>query len=108
MRKATSRARSSRSPTPPSTASTSAIILSDHPIAARWRAIREQAGRGERRAALIPYLTAGHPPPQTSLAALRLAPAPGADLVRGGGPFRDPPPPRPPVQPPTPAAPHRG
>src|SRR2546426_5133729 len=90
MRRATSRARSSRSPTPSSTASTSAIILSDHPIAARWRAIREQAGRGEHRAALIPYLTAGHPTPETSLAALRLAEAAGADFVEVGVPFSDP------------------
>src|SRR3989442_3298498 len=84
MRRATSRARSSRSPTPSSTASTSAIILSDHPIAARWRAIREQAGRGEHRAALIPYLTAGHPTPETSLAALRLAATARADLLEVG------------------------
>src|SRR2546426_1994918 len=54
MSRATSRAPSSRSPTPRSTASTSATILSDHPIAARWREVR-----GEGRAALIPYLTAG-------------------------------------------------
>src|SRR3989454_7165491 len=54
MSKATSRAPSSKSPTPRNTASTSATILSDHPIAARWREVR-----GEGRAALIPYLTAG-------------------------------------------------
>ncbi len=64
--------------------------MSDHPIAARWRAIREQAGPRERRAALIPYLTAGHPTPETSLAALRLAEAAGADFVEVGVPFSDP------------------
>src|SRR3989442_3696522 len=104
MRKATSRARSSRSPTPPSTASTSAIILSDHPIPARWRAIREQAGRGERPAALIPYLTAGHPTPQTSLAAPPLAQAARAALVPGGVPFCHPLAARPPIPPATQAA----
>src|SRR2546422_1276492 len=90
MSKATSRAPSSRSPTPRSTASTSATILSDHPIAARWREVR-----GEGRAALIPYLTAGFPTPRASLDALRLAEAAGAGGVEGGGPFSGPPPHRP-------------
>src|SRR2546428_8898269 len=76
MSRATSRAPSSRSPTPRSTASTSATILSDHPIAARWREVR-----GEGRAALIPYLTAGFSPPGASLDAPRLAGAAGG----GGG-----------------------
>src|SRR5437899_601990 len=49
MSRATSRAPSSRSPTPRSTASTSATILSDHPIAARWREVR-----GEGRVAASP------------------------------------------------------
>ena len=35
--------------------------MSEHPIAARWRAIRGDTGA--RRAALIPYLTAGFPLP---------------------------------------------
>src|SRR3989441_8509499 len=86
MSRATSRAPSSRSPTPRSTASTSATILSDHPIAARWREVR-----GEGRAALIPYLTAGFPPPSASLDALRVAAAAGAGGVGGGVPFSDPP-----------------
>src|SRR5256886_13236220 len=85
MSRATSRAPSSRSPTPRSTASTSATILSDHPIAARWREVR-----GEGRAALIPYLTAGFPTPPASLDALRLAEAAGAGVGVGGVPFRDP------------------
>ena len=59
--------------------------MSDHPIAARWREVR-----GEGRAALIPYLTAGFPTPPASLDALRLAEAAGADLVEVGVPFSDP------------------
>src|SRR3989442_3683086 len=86
MSKATSRAPSSKSPTPRNTASTSATILSDHPIAARWREVR-----GEGRAALIPYLTAGFSTPRASLDALRLAETAGADVLEVGGPFRDPP-----------------
>src|SRR3989441_11315009 len=93
MSKATSRAPSSKSPTPRNTASTSATILSDHPIAARWREVR-----GEGRAALIPYLTAGFPTPAASPDALRLAQAARAGAVGGGGPFRDPPPAGPPRQ----------
>src|SRR5256885_5416068 len=103
MSKATSRAPSSKSPTPRNTASTSATILSDHPIAARWREVR-----GEGRAALIPYLTAGFPPPPASLDALRLAQAAGAGVVGGGGPVRDPPPHGPPIQPSPPAPPPPG
>src|SRR6266513_433563 len=76
------------SPTPSSTGSTSATTLSDHPIAARWRAIRGNAGA--RRAALIPYLTAGFPPPELSLQALRRVAAAGADFVEVGVPFSDP------------------
>jgi len=63
--------------------------LSDHPIAARWRAIRAEAGQGGR-AALIPYLTAGFPTPELSLETLRLMEAAGADLVEVGVPFSDP------------------
>src|SRR4029077_1843 len=88
MPKATIPARSSRSPTPSSTASTSAITLSEHPIAARWRAIRGNAET--RRAALIPYLTAGFPTPELSLQALRCVAAAGADFVEVGVPFSDP------------------
>src|SRR2546426_11040237 len=86
MSRATSRAPSSRSPTPRSTASTSATILSDHPIAARWREVR-----GEGRAALIPYLTAGFPTPRASLDALRPAGAAGGGGGGGGGALSGPP-----------------
>jgi len=64
--------------------------LSEHPIAARWRSLREEAGRGTRRAALIPYLTAGYPTPQLSHEALQLVAAAGADFVEVGVPFSDP------------------
>ncbi|HEX9282396.1 MAG TPA: tryptophan synthase subunit alpha [Gemmatimonadales bacterium] len=69
--------------------------MSDHPIAARWRAVWEEggttggAGTG-RRAALIPYLTAGFPTPALSLEALRRVAAAGADFVEVGVPFSDP------------------
>jgi len=62
--------------------------LSEHPIAARWRALRGAAGG--RRAALIPYLTAGFPTPRVSLDALRAVAAAGADFVEVGVPFSDP------------------
>ncbi|HYT03665.1 MAG TPA: tryptophan synthase subunit alpha [Gemmatimonadales bacterium] len=62
--------------------------MSDHAIVARWRAIRK-AGTG-KRAALIPYLTAGFPTPEQSLAALRVMEDAGADLVEVGVPFSDP------------------
>jgi tryptophan synthase alpha chain len=63
----------------------SATTLSEHPIAARWRAVRD-----ERRAALIPYLTAGFPTPALAVDALRMVEAAGADLVEVGVPFSDP------------------
>jgi tryptophan synthase alpha chain len=59
--------------------------LSERPIAARWRALRR-----ERRTALIPYLTAGYPSRDASLAALRLVEDAGADFVELGIPFSDP------------------
>jgi tryptophan synthase alpha chain len=59
--------------------------LSDRPIAARWRAVRD-AGR----AALIPYLTAGFPTAAVSLEALQRVAAAGADLIEVGVPFSDP------------------
>lgn len=59
--------------------------MSDHPLEARWRAVRA-AGR----AALIPYFTAGYPAPESCVAALRLAEAAGADMVEVGIPFSDP------------------
>jgi len=59
--------------------------LSDHPIAARWRLVRE-----EHRAALIPYLTAGYPTPPRAVEALRVVEAAGADFIEVGIPFSDP------------------
>ena len=44
----------------------------------------------EGRAALVTFLTAGDPDPQTSLAILRALPAAGADVVELGMPFTDP------------------
>ncbi len=64
--------------------------MSEHPIARRWRALRGGTGVGARRAALIPYLTAGFPTPALSLEALRLVEAAGADFVEVGVPFSDP------------------
>jgi tryptophan synthase alpha chain len=64
--------------------------LSEHPIAARWRALRGDAGARQQRAALIPYLTAGFPTPAVSLDALRRVAAAGADFVEVGVPFSDP------------------
>ncbi len=49
----------------------------------------EQAGN-EGRAALIPYLTLGHPSPETSLELAAAAIAGGADLLELGVPFSDP------------------
>src|SRR5207248_3272331 len=69
------------------TASTSPITLSEHPIAERWRSVR---GSAARRAALIPYLTAGFPTPALSLEALRVVAEAGADFVEVGIPFSDP------------------
>ena len=58
--------------------------MSDHPIAARWRAL------GGRKRALIPYVTAGFPTPAASRDVLRAAQAAGADFVEVGVPFSDP------------------
>jgi tryptophan synthase alpha chain len=44
----------------------------------------------ENRAALVTFLTAGDPDPETSLALLRAIPAAGADVVELGMPFTDP------------------
>lgn len=61
------------------------ITLSDHPIARRWTTVRK-----ERRAALIPYLTAGYPNLDTSRQALQMVADAGADIVEVGVPFSDP------------------
>jgi tryptophan synthase alpha chain len=58
--------------------------LSEHPIAARWRAL------GDRGGALIPYVTAGFPTPAISRDVLRAVAAAGADFVEVGVPFSDP------------------
>ena len=44
----------------------------------------------QRRAALVTFVTAGDPDPETSLAILRALPAAGADVVELGMPFSDP------------------
>ncbi len=58
--------------------------MSEHPIAARWRAL------DGRKRALIPYVTAGFPTPAASRDVLRVAQAAGADFVEVGVPFSDP------------------
>ena len=58
--------------------------MSEHPIAARWRAL------GDRKKALIPYVTAGFPTPAVSRDVLRAVQAAGADFVEVGVPFSDP------------------
>lgn len=59
--------------------------MSDGRIGERWRRLREA-----RRVALIPYVTAGFPTRDASLAALRMLEARGADFVEVGIPFSDP------------------
>ena len=44
----------------------------------------------ERRAALVVYITAGHPDPQRSLELLGGLPDAGADIIEVGVPFSDP------------------
>src|SRR5215472_4291459 len=44
----------------------------------------------EGRAALVTFLTAGDPDPETSLAILKALPAAGADVIEFGMPFTDP------------------
>ena len=46
--------------------------------------------KAEGRAALVTFLTAGDPDPETSLAILAALPAAGADVVELGMPFTDP------------------
>jgi tryptophan synthase alpha chain len=61
-----------------------AITLSDSPLTQTWSALRA----GGRRA-LIPYLTAGYPTWDSSIAALHAA-AEVADVIEVGVPFSDP------------------
>jgi tryptophan synthase alpha chain len=58
--------------------------LSDHSLARTWAALRTDS-----RTALIPYLTAGYPTWEVSLAALRAA-AEVSDIIEVGVPFSDP------------------
>jgi tryptophan synthase alpha chain len=46
--------------------------------------------RAENRAALVTYIMAGDPDPETSLAIMRALPKAGADIVEFGMPFTDP------------------
>src|SRR5262245_29197004 len=46
--------------------------------------------KADGRAALVTFLTAGDPDPETSLAILRELPKAGADVVELGMPFTDP------------------
>jgi tryptophan synthase alpha chain len=46
--------------------------------------------RAENRAALVTYIMAGDPDPETSLAIMRALPQAGADIVEFGMPFTDP------------------
>ena len=46
--------------------------------------------RSENRAALVTYIMAGDPDPETSLAIMRALPKAGADIVEFGMPFTDP------------------
>src|SRR5919107_6249415 len=54
--------------------------------------------RAEGRAALVTYVMAGDPDPETSLAVLRALPKGGADIVEFGLPFTDPMADGPPIQ----------
>jgi tryptophan synthase alpha chain len=58
--------------------------LSERSLARTWAALR-----ADGRTALIPYLTAGYPTPDASLAALR-AVAEVSDIIEVGVPFSDP------------------
>ena len=51
---------------------------------------RFAALKKDGRAALVTFLTAGDPDPETSLAILRALPAAGADVIELGMPFTDP------------------
>ena len=46
--------------------------------------------KAQGRAALVTFLTAGDPDPETSLAILQALPAAGADVIELGMPFTDP------------------
>jgi tryptophan synthase alpha chain len=48
------------------------------------------AARAQGRAALVPYVTAGHPSPEETAAVLEMLAEEGADLIELGVPFSDP------------------
>ncbi len=66
-----------------------APVLTTRPMTARLDATFARC-RAESRAALVTYVMAGDPDPETSLAVLRALPEAGADLVELGLPFTDP------------------
>lgn len=49
-----------------------------------------ERARAEGRAALVPYVTAGHPTPEAGAAVLRMLAEEGADVIELGVPFSDP------------------
>src|SRR5688572_17574497 len=64
-------------------------VLNTPPMTKRIEARFEQC-RAEGRAALVTYVMAGDPDPETSLAILKSLPKAGADIVEFGLPFTDP------------------
>src|SRR5687768_9949458 len=64
-------------------------MLKTQPMTQRIEA-RFQKCRAEGRAALVTYVMAGDPDPETSLAVLKSLPRSGADIVEFGMPFTDP------------------
>ena len=64
-------------------------MLKTQPMTHRIEA-RFQKCRAEGRAALVTYVMAGDPDPETSLAILKSLPKAGADIVEFGLPFTDP------------------
>jgi len=67
------------------TVSVSATISSEGELAARFTALRASGRR-----ALVPYVTAGHPDPERSVALLQALEGAGADIIEVGIPFSDP------------------
>src|SRR5690349_12103069 len=84
MRAERSGGRSSKSPTPLAMGLQLAITSSESALASTWTALKSKG-----RTALIPYLTAGYPTADASIAALRAA-AEVADILEVGVPFSDP------------------
>ncbi|MEX0692610.1 MAG: tryptophan synthase subunit alpha [Gemmatimonadales bacterium] len=59
--------------------------MSEHRLAARWRALRAAGRPG-----LVAYLTAGYPSGDATVSALRMLDAEGVDVIELGLPFSDP------------------